>query len=321
MRLATRLAGWRLRRRGVGTLELVLVLPVLLFVTALIINFGVLATWRVRGQAAARNELFQGRAIETPPSWQAPASVGVGGEEAFAVLDIPGLNFPVARGPLPAANVDTELLNPARGAREARAGLTRNIPVPPRVVGANIDVRLARLQDTWVYGSTKMSGNVQRRTKVLWELAKAPATMSQAYIAAVVAVYFAAYQSDLAPLEREPDFPRFGRGSPDFHPRLGSFCGLDVVSVHDSSVINLTERIAGVYTPERHVAGVPERMTQSYLGLYRGALAELEALLNSDPPLPPNQRAAIQAQLDALHRELDPKIAQLEAFLVQFQTP
>jgi len=231
------------------------------------------------------------------------------------------LNFPVARGPLPAANVDTELLNPARGAREARAGLTRNIPVPPRVVGANIDVRLARLQDTWVYGSTKMSGNVQRRTKVLWELAKAPATMSQAYIAAVVAVYFAAYQSDLAPLEREPDFPRFGRGSPDFHPRLGSFCGLDVVSVHDSSVINLTERIAGVYTPERHVAGVPERMTQSYLGLYRGALAELEALLNSDPPLPPNQRAAIQAQLDALHRELDPKIAQLEAFLVQFQTP
>jgi len=302
-------------------LELVLSLPVLLFITALIINFGVLSTWRIRGQAAARNELWQGRAIETPPSWQAPATVGVGGEEPFAVLDIPGLNFPVARGPLPAANVDSDLLDPSRGGREAGAAVTRNVPVPPRIVGANIDVRLARLQDTWVYDATKMSSNVQRRTQVLWELAKAPATMSQAYIAAVVAVYSATYQANLVPLEREPDFPRFGRGSPDFHPRLGSFCGLDVVSVHDTSVINLTERIAGVYTPERHVAGVPERMTRSYLGLYRGALAELEAMLNADPPLPANQRAAVEAQLAALHAELDPKIAQLEAFLAQFQTP
>ncbi|MCE9555229.1 MAG: pilus assembly protein [Planctomycetes bacterium] len=308
-------------RRGVGTLELVFALPVLLFITALIINFGVLSTWRIAGQAAARNALWQGQVSEVPPSWQPPAAAGIGADQAYTVLDEPALNKAVARGPLPAANVDTDLLDFSRGAVEGSAQLTRTIPVPPRMVGANIDVRLSRLQDVWTYDATKMSGNVERRTKVLWELAKAPATMSQAYIAAVVAVYSAAYQADLAPLDRESDFPRFGHGSPDFHPRLSSFCGLDAEGVLAGPVTQLIERIAGVNQPPRHVAGVPETMTRSYLSLYKGELQRLENLLNADPPLPAAQRAAIQGQLAALHAELDPKIAQLEAFLNQLTSP
>jgi hypothetical protein len=156
-----------------------------------------------------------------------------------------------------------------------------------------------------------MESNVERRIKVLWELAKAPASMSQAYIAAVVAVYSAAYQADLAPLDRESDFPRFGQGSPDFHPRISGFCELDVQNVHDGPVMQLVER----------VEAVPETMTRSYLALYRGALQRLEDMLNSNPPPSPAQRAAIEAQLAALRAELDPKIAQLEAFLSQLNNP
>ena len=308
-------------RRGVGTLELVFALPVLLFITALIINFGVLSTWRIGGQAAARNALWQGQVSETPPSWQPPATAGIGADQAYAVLDEPAMNKAVARGPLPAANVDAELLDFSRGAVEGTARLTRTIPMPPRMVDANIDVRLSRLQDVWTYDSTRMGGNVERRTKVLWALAKAPATMSQAYIAAVVAVYFAAYQADLAPLDRERDFPRFHHGSPDFHPRLTSFCGLDAEGVLAGPGTQLIERIAGVHQPPRHVAGVPETMTRSYLSLYKGELRRLEDLLNSDPPLPAAERADIQAQLAALHTELDPKIAQLEAYLNQLTNP
>jgi hypothetical protein len=280
----------------------------------------VLSTWRIRGQAAARNAIWQARwpqsaAAPAPASWQPPANAGTGAGPAFDVLDIPALNLPVARGPLPAANVDRDLLDFSRGSSVGTASVSRTIPVPPQMVNANISVTHPLLGGVWTYDGTKMSGNVERRTKVLWELAKAPASMSQAYINAVVAIYSAAYQTNLTPLERESDFPRFGQGSPDFHPQLSSFCGLDVAGVHDGLVKHLVERIAGVNEPQRHVAGVPETMTRAYLGLYRGALARLQSQLDVQPPLPAAQRAAIEAQLAALHAELDPKIAQLESFL------
>lgn len=307
-------------RPGVATLELVLVLPVLLFITALIINFGVLSTWRIRGQAAARHEIWQTRwprtaAGPTPDSWQPPARVAVEAAPAFAVLDDPAVNRPVVRGPLPAANVDADLLDFSRGVSKGTAALNRVIPVPPQMVNADISAEHPLLTGVWTYEGTKMSSNVERRIKVLYELAKAPDSLSQAYVAAVLAIYRAAYQADLVPLEREPDFPRFGHASPDFHPQLSSFCGLDVTSVHDNQVRQLVERIAGVNEPGRHVAGVPETMTRAYLALYRGALAELENQLNAQPPLPPPQRGEIERQLRLLHQELDPKIAQLEAFL------
>jgi hypothetical protein len=308
-------------RTGVASLELVLVLPVLLFITALIIIFGALATWRIEGQTLARNAVWQRRwprtiAEPVPAAWQ-PGTAGVDGAAAYDVLDEQSMNLPVARGPLPAATVDTDLLDFTRGGSRGLSQKSLPIPITSRQATADISSEHPLLGGVWTYDGTKMGGNVERRTKVLYQLAKAPSALSQAYIAAVVAIYTAAYQRDLVPLDKEPDFPRFGQGSPDFHPRLAWFCGLDAVALHDNAVVPLVERIVGVYTPQRHVPGVAETMTRSFLSLYQGAIRQLEDQLNADPPPSPAQRARIQSQLDALHAELDPKIAQLQAYLSQ----
>jgi len=48
-------------RRGLSTLEMVLALPVLLMIMALIINFGTVAAWKVRGLCAARHAVWSSR--------------------------------------------------------------------------------------------------------------------------------------------------------------------------------------------------------------------------------------------------------------------
>ncbi len=49
------------RRRGLAMLELVLALPILLFIMALIYNYGVVAAWKVRENSVARLAVWQTR--------------------------------------------------------------------------------------------------------------------------------------------------------------------------------------------------------------------------------------------------------------------
>ncbi|MCE9547530.1 MAG: pilus assembly protein [Planctomycetia bacterium] len=313
------------RRRGISSMELVLVLPILLFVAVLIIDSGTLSMWNIRALSAARDAIWKRRYPQSalaprPTNWPAPdATVGTSAVANFDVLDEPSLQQPVARGPLPGATVKTNLLDQTRGAVAGTSGLTLRMPVPPNFGTASYNVSHALLDDPWTYDSMGMQGNVLRRTQVLYELAKAPAALSQAFVAAVSAVYFASYQADLTPLQHEPDYPRFGYGSPDFQPQLQSFCGLDAESVRSGPVESLIQRIRGNDQP--HVAGVPETMTRSFLSLYRGAIQKLQSQLDANPPLPADQKAQIQQQLTALKAELDPKIAQLEDFLSKLNSP
>jgi len=49
------------RRRGLSTLEMVLCLPPLLFIMALMINFGTASCWKVRSLTVSRDALWSSR--------------------------------------------------------------------------------------------------------------------------------------------------------------------------------------------------------------------------------------------------------------------
>lgn len=96
------------RRKGLAPVELVLWLPILLFVTALIVNFGTAAAWRVRGEISSRDAADRqvaprtGRNEPRQENW--PVRDAMVFSESLAetneLLDIPQLQHPVVRGPI-----------------------------------------------------------------------------------------------------------------------------------------------------------------------------------------------------------------------------
>lgn len=296
-------------RRGLAPLELCLVLPLLMFLCALLIYAGTTFVWQVRGLNASRDVVWKARYPRSgfapaPINWIDPATANLNDTEDYLPLDLPQIDHPVARGPLIGAEVNRDLLDPTLHPRRGQAALSKQLQIPPQGATLRFNLQHDLLHDSWTYPQMGMGGNVQQRIPVIYQLAKADPALVQRFIDAVVAIYYSPEMADLAPLDRESDFPRFGRGTPDFHPRLSSFSSLDVERIREQNVGPLLERIEQL----------PSRMTGSYLSLYRGALADLEAQLNTDPPPDPATAAAIQAELNALHAELDPYIEQLEAF-------
>ena len=119
-------------RCGLAMLELVLALPILLFVMALIVNYGTIAAWKVREHSVARLAVWETRwprsgSTDPRPSywWPAAASMESSDQGTVAAMDDSRVDLPVARGPLPPATVNSDLLDPTRGLREGSAGLTR----------------------------------------------------------------------------------------------------------------------------------------------------------------------------------------------------
>lgn len=288
-------------------LELALVLPILLMVMALIINFGTVACWKVRDLIVARHALWQTRWMRSwgsdprPAFWPAAGQSQAGGIGNTPALDDPRVNQPVARGPLPAATVHPQLLDPTRGAREGSADLTRDFPLLAKIGPYRLRADGRLLDDQWQFPRMGMSSNVQRRIPILYALAKAPASMSNAYIQAVLAIARAPFLAALAPLDRDDEFIRYRAGAPDFHPYLRRFCSTDRELV-DRRVGELIDRIRGKKDDPR-VQGVPERMTSAFIGLYRQVIAANEAMLKATPP-PPNA-AQLQAEIDQLKAKID----------------
>ncbi|MCR4411969.1 MAG: pilus assembly protein, partial [Thermoguttaceae bacterium] len=72
-------------RHGLSPLEFVLALPMLLFVMALMLNFGTVASWKVRTLGAARHAAWSTRAPRSgmqyprPANWPPAANLGAGG--------------------------------------------------------------------------------------------------------------------------------------------------------------------------------------------------------------------------------------------------
>ncbi len=99
------------QRTGLAPLELVLALPILLFVMALMINFGNMAAWKVRAQGNTRYAAWRtlqdrsGQFDPNPKNWPRDATLGTSGGNAMADVNAlwnrhPDLTTPVVRGPV-----------------------------------------------------------------------------------------------------------------------------------------------------------------------------------------------------------------------------
>ncbi len=310
-------------RSGLSTLELIMALPILLMIMALMINYGVAACWKLRTLTVSRHAIWSTRWPRSaggdprPAMWPETATIGTSGLDRWATLDDARVHHPVARGPLtPWANVNEPLLNPARGPREGNARIERGFPMLGRMGAYRLHASNALLDDLWQYQRMGLSSNRQRRIPVLYELAQAPASYSQAYVQAVMAILNNPGRAALNPLDRDDEFlgysTRFawGTGAPDFHPRLSQFCSLDH-EIAQERVDDLIERIAGhvEYDAEGNetgrTPGLPDRMTRAWIGLYRRVIDQLEALIDAQPPPSPGANTAMQAEIDQLERQIE----------------
>lgn len=292
-------------RAGLSMLELALALPLLLFIMALIINFGTVAAWKVRDLTVARLAVWESRWPRTGSSNPVPAywpKAGVSttnGPTNVPELDDGRVDQPVARGPLQGATVDSDLLDPTRGLREGSAQLTRDFPLLAKMGPYRLEGNNRLLDDKWQYQRTHLSGNVQRRVPVLYQLAKAPASMVAAFVRAVTAVIQAPFREQLRPLDNDEEFIYYGQmfgwgGPPSFYPNFMRFCSLNQEEADDHVKMLIDQ-----------IQGVPQRMAASFIQLYDNVINRYKAMLAAKPPPSASEIARLQAEIKRLQKNKD----------------
>jgi hypothetical protein len=301
-------------RRGLAMLELVMVLPLLLFIMALIMGYGAAATCKVRENGIARLAVWETRWPRTgstdprPAYWPASATMESSDQGSVAALDNSGVDLPIARGPLPPATVNSELLDEAIGLREGDAELTRKYPLSRTLGSFTIAAKTWMIDNKWQYQRMGMFSNKDRRIPVIYTLPEAPASLVNAYVQSVLAIAQPGLQNRLLPLDADPDFIYYGSlfgwgGAPDFQPRFQQMCTTDR-ALTDASVQRLIDQIQGKQTNHGHIPSVAEVMNRAFLSLYERALATFQAILMAKPPAPPEWRALAQSQIPQLETKI-----------------
>ncbi len=269
-------------RRGLAPLELVLSLPILLFVMALMIDFGTAACWKVRAAVVARNAVWSARwprsgASPQPANWPTSASQGVQTGSALNVLNDPDIDQPVVRGPtLGQTQVNRNLLDPTQGLLVGSSGIQQAMPLlsaMTRPIKFNLTHPL--LDNGFQYQRLGLTSNQQRREPILYQFAQPDASLMQAYVNAVTAIWYSPLQGALAVLDKDQEIFNWYGFYEDFHPVMSGFCSLNVQSVRQNNVLPLIDRIQGRKNPR--IAGVPERMARFFVNMYRAEINSLQA--------------------------------------------
>jgi hypothetical protein len=296
-------------RAGLAPLELVLSLPLLLFVMALAINFGNAASWKVRAANVARDAVWSSRwprsgTTPWPVGWPYSASRSTAAAGNVSVLYNASIDLPVVRGPmLGQTQVNRNLLDPTRGLQQGTSTIQQNLPLMQSLGNISYNLQDQLLDDGWQYQRMGMASNTQRREPIIYNLAQADPSLVQQYIQAVSAIYYAPFKPQLNPLDQDAEIYSVYGSYRDFHPRLGGFCSLNTQLVQQQYVQPLIDRIQGKKNPK--VQGVPETMTRFFIGMYK---YEKQLLQSQGNP-------ALQSQI----AQLDTYIGQLNAFLGQIQ--
>lgn len=333
----------RQSRRGLSTLEMVLALPILLSVMALMINFGTVSSWKVRGLSVARHHLWsqrEGRAGSAfaatqywPQGYLATSNPAVSkGSRAWSTTSLNGIeqnhgaNLPVARGPTvgdgvppPALPfiVNQDLLDPARSMLEGNSTVARQFPLLQRLGQYTLRSASQLLNGPWSFSALGARDNDDFRAPHIYTVPATPDPMyAQRYIQAVARIYYSPFQADLRPLDKDDEFiywkqrfpqvPRIQGRSHDFiarFARMNSFCDLDATGIQNL-VDNLVDRIQGT----NGQTNVAENMRQEFNAFFEDVKKELENLLNATPPPPPDVQARLRQEI----QDLDAEIALLQ---------
>ncbi len=312
------------RRAGLAPLELVLVLPILLFVMALMINMGTAGAWKLRTQINSRQAAW--RALEQrtgakdphPPNWPQDAALQFSSAAPSPVPFDPYAGHPVVRGPMLADPVTGEFLpvlpnnlNMRPQLRDGFAKIRRPYPLLQSLPGEAKFGRDHVIFDgtRFQYPSMNLPSNTTRRVLGLYPLLlqmRSPDEVDDYHEAAIV-VAFDPNESALLPLTGgDPEiYDLTGDRSPNFQPTLLTkndwrMTRIPQVStrVPDYCEANPgTVRSAKVNPLLRAIRNVPHSVSDYYIGKYQQVISRLERL---DP-----QPAGAQMLIDQLKAKRD----------------
>src|SRR5262245_33226945 len=229
------------RRRGLTPLEMVLAIPILLFVVGLTVIFGVVTCWKVRGQLACRDAVWStrhprwGTGVPTPLEWAAPATRRWRPGGAVAALEHQAFQHPVIRGPLPNnLQVNPQLFNPTQELRIGEAQTSRTPPTLARLGQYSLNLAQPILDGKWQYHQMGLGSNTSRRIPHLYPDIPDPPqvqTLQMRYQQAIQAIVSSPLQPALAVLDRDQEIYAWYYTYHDFHARFPSFCELDTQAV------------------------------------------------------------------------------------------
>lgn len=295
-----------LPRQGLAPLELTLVLPMLVFMMALMINFGVIGAWKVRTQANSRYAAWRtvnartGEFNPAPRYWptNAPLTTG-GGQDLPTSSQIwdsqPALLCPCIRGnQLTAPSAQVAVNVPGRlemdgTVLEGNAQLDKPVPLlSTSAPGGRFRFNLKQdiFDNQWQFYSLGIGWNTDIRADVWWDiehtdlsaLDSAVATLQQQLDQNLNLLRSNPRRGDLYPLDNDDEFTRYaGWPPPDFYPRLNRICISDPQGVYMSAVSRLDQDghpQAGSLLSR--IDDLPCSMSRRFTAMYKQWICELE---------------------------------------------
>ncbi len=319
-----------LNRAGLAPLELVLSLPILLFVMGLMIVFGTAGAWKVRTLAASREAAWRtfwprtGNDDPHPRGWPRSAELRAGPTDPSLFPADPFAGFDVVRGPAvvdqdsgASLPVRTETLDMTEGLQDGFARIERDFPLMQKMPPHQSTFSRSHnvLDGTrWQYRTMHIPSNITRRILFMYpmRLDVIVPELAEQFTTRALSVFLNPRKPDLAPLEGgDPEVLTLtGKRSPDFQPKiplgnedstipallarklLPRICEANPQVVYNGRVMPLIRRIRRV----------PVEMADYYIGVYRSVIQRLQQ--TSPPPAGATQ----------LIQELQQKINQLNQF-------
>jgi hypothetical protein len=342
------------RRAGLAPLELVLALPLMLFVMGLMIVFGTSAAWRVRTHTTAREAVWRtlwprtGDRDPHPASWPQTASLSAeAADPAWLPFD-PFADFPVVRGPLlvePNSGkwlpVRQQMFDLPDGLVQGTAQIERDFPMmasmPPHEIAF---LHRHPILDTsrWQFRTMGLPDNQVRRVQFLYpvQLEQHLPQEAERYTQAAVAILTNPMKWALAPLDRDEELRAHYGNYRDYYlpgdPLLRQYvrfpdrvCEMDPEALWEQVGEPLVLDIKGHPRPRTNLnqAGVPGRMAADFIGMYNSQLAQIDAqitALQQQLVIPGGNLGQIQqqiAQLAAARPPIEAKLQQVSDFASQ----
>lgn len=328
------------KRGALAPLELVMSLPVLLFVTALVVNIGSVVVWRVRGEVVAREAAWQVRwprtgYRESPAAvWPSEASVAVVDLPAAAAYDPTDLHHPVVRGTLPNGFAVYPALVPGRGLGQGMASIKHAYPLLPRMGEySSGEIRHPLLDERWSCGAMEMT-NFFPRSLNLYDLPNTDRSHPQTLRNAILTLLRMPRRKDLAVLDADREIEEIKGRKVDFHPRIDHpYPPEQLVNVDlcltDPGVVRRdhVDRLVDVFDEEGHavlreISLLPRTLTNAFLKIYEDEIIRLEKSIqdweNKLRRFPPPSMQE-QYRLRKLIREATARISRLQRHIAPLQ--
>lgn len=294
------------RRQGLAPLELTLALPMLVFLMALMIDFGVAGAWKVRTQANTRYAAWRtvnartGEFNPTPRYWPTSAPLTTNGG-----ADLPlssqlwdsqqALLCPCIRGPQLTAPSATVAVNvPGRlemdgTVLEGHAILERPVPLLKTALpGGKFRFNLKQdvFDNQWQFYSLGIGWNTDIRADVWWDIEHSDLSAMDGSVNSFLqslnddlkTLQTNPKQGDLYPLDNDDEFTRYdGWPPPDFYPRLRGMCESIPQTVYFEAVSRLDEDGRPNHNSLlSRIDRLPCTMSNSFTDMYKSWICGLE---------------------------------------------